>query len=172
MRSRHGCPNRLTPAQYCKLFKKSRRRRRSKSRKRQCKCTIKRRPGGRSRSRRRSIRRIRRRTRRRSRRSTRRRSRRRRSRSRGKCGRPGPKTKNPFLNFMRVFRRKKCGWPARKIAIQGAKRWCKMGDKQKIRFYREACVLRKKKRGRSRGRRRSRRGRSKRGGSRRRRARC
>lgn len=136
-RSRSGCV-RLAPAVYCKAFGKKRRKR---SKRRSC--------GRRKSSRRRSRRRSK-----RGKCGRRRGKRRGRSRrKKRKCGRPGPKTNNPFLNFMRVFRRKKCGWPACKIAIEGAKCWCRMNKKDKMRFYREACSMRKKKRGR-RGRRR------------------
>lgn len=132
--SRHGCC-RLTPAQYCALVREVLRKQRQKYRQRS-------RSGCRRRRRRRS--------RRRSCKPCRR------IRRHGKCGRPGPKTTNPFLNFMRVYRRKKCGWPAAKIAVRGAIRWCKMSKRQKLRFYREACMLRKKKLRRRRRRRRCR----------------
>ncbi|KAF7265853.1 uncharacterized protein LOC143193946 [Rhynchophorus ferrugineus] len=90
-------------------------------------------------------------------------------RSRKRCARPGPKTKNPFLNYLRVFRKKHCKWPQYKIAIEGAKCWCKMSNKDRQQFYKQACSMQKRKgrrgrkgRGRRRGkrRRRSRRGRS------------
>ncbi|XP_056635511.1 protamine-like [Diorhabda sublineata] len=73
-----------------------------------------------------------------------------------RCSRPGPKTNNPFLNFMRVFRRKYCGKPMSELAIEGAKCWCQMTPDQKRRFYREACSKIKKKRSRSKSRSKSR----------------
>ncbi|XP_060521291.1 protamine-like [Cylas formicarius] len=142
-RSKSGCVP-VSPSVYCK----ARSARRSRSRRR--------------RSRRlRTSRRIRRSRRGRSRRRSRR-SRRRRGRSRRRCARPGPKTTNPFLNFLRVFRRRHCGWPQIKIAIEGAKTWCQMNKQQRHKFYREACSARKKKGRGRRGRSRRRRGRSRR----------
>lgn len=145
-RCRRQCP-RLTPAVYCAFFKKK-----SKSKRRR------RRRSSRPRRKRRVIRR-------KSRRcvSKRRRTKRHRPlwaritmKKCGRCGMPGPKTTNPFLNFMRVFRRKRCGWAASRIAIEGAKLWCRMSRRDKMRFYREACALRKKKhRRKGHGRRRS-----------------
>lgn len=133
-RSRSSCRY-IPPSVYCKGGKK-RSRKGKKSRRR-----------SRSRRSRRSSRRQRCGSKRRSSRRSRKRKR--------KC-RPGPKTKNPFLNYLRVFRSKYCGWPQTKIAIEGAKCWCKMSDQQRAKFYKQACSMRKKgkrKRGRSRKRR-------------------
>lgn len=63
----------------------------------------------------------------------------------GKCSQLGPTSINPFLNFMRVFRRRRCGWPVSRIAVEGAKLWCRMRCEDKKRFYRQACALRKPK---------------------------
>ncbi|ENN71260.1 protamine-like [Dendroctonus ponderosae] len=108
---------------------------------------------GRSRSRRRrSSRKCRSRFRRRrsSRRSCGKRSRRRSRRRRGRKCRPGVKTKNPFLNYLRVFRKKHCRWPQSKIAVEGAKCWCKMNDQERHKFYKQACSMRKKGKGKRR----------------------
>ncbi|XP_044763007.1 protamine-like [Coccinella septempunctata] len=46
------------------------------------------------------------------------------------CGKksckPGKVTRNAFFNFLREFRVKHCDWPVTKIAVEGAKCWCKM----------------------------------------------
>ncbi|CAH1986853.1 unnamed protein product [Acanthoscelides obtectus] len=88
----------------------------------------------------------------------RRRSRSRRRSSRKSCHRQGPITRNPFLNYLRRFRKKHCKWRVTRVAVEGAKCWCKMSRRDKQKYYAEAC---KSKRGRSRSRaRRKRRGRS------------
>ncbi|KAG5871384.1 hypothetical protein JTB14_027420 [Gonioctena quinquepunctata] len=63
------------------------------------------------------------------------------------CARPGPLTNNPFLNFLRVYRTRKCGWTVRKVAVEGAKVWCSMGPGERKQFYVEACKLQHGKRG-------------------------
>lgn len=72
---------------------------------------------------------------RRRRRTRRCRSKRRRQRSKCKMGKI---SRNPFFNFLRCFRVRHCGWPAKKIAIQGAKAWCKMNKCQRKVFYKMA----------------------------------
>ncbi|VEN38894.1 unnamed protein product [Callosobruchus maculatus] len=76
---------------------------------------------------------------------------RRRSKRRSKgCGRKGKrckegrKTINPFLNFLRVFRKQHCDWPVKKVAIEGAKCWCKMSPEQKRKYYKQACKQQQK----------------------------
>ncbi|CAG9767965.1 unnamed protein product [Ceutorhynchus assimilis] len=54
-----------------------------------------------------------------------------------KCN-PGKLTNNPFLNYLRVFRRKHCKWNQARIAIQGAKCWCRLNEKQRRKFYKQA----------------------------------
>lgn len=147
----------MTPAAYCKLFGKkktrrrlirrrvSRRKSRSKSRKTRSLSKSRRRaPRSKSKRKFRSN-------------SRRKVSKRRRGRKlqpawmrmavkkRGKCSQLGPTSINPFLNFMRVFRRKRCGWPVSRIAVEGAKLWCRMRCQDKKRFYRQACAMRKEK---------------------------
>nr|XP_008197382.1 PREDICTED: protamine [Tribolium castaneum] len=86
--------------------------------------------------------------------------------SRRSC-RPGKVTRNPFFNYLRWFRKKHCGWSAVKVAVEGAKCWCRMSDQQRSKFYREACKAPKfkKRRSCSSRRSRSRRRRRHRGGS-------
>lgn len=62
------------------------------------------------------------------------------------CCRKGRITVNPFLNFLRCFRLRHCGWPACKVAIEGARVWCRMTKCQKKRFFQLA-----RKKGRKRG---------------------
>ncbi|KAG5874697.1 hypothetical protein JTB14_015428 [Gonioctena quinquepunctata] len=146
----------LTAAQYCKLagsvksVKRRTRHRKSRGSHRRRRSRHSRRGSHRRGSRRRSRRRkSKRRSSRRSGRGHRRHARKSRRRSHGKkhkrCARPGPKTINPFFNYMRIFRKKKekCGWPVTRVAIEGAKCWCKMNQQDKLRFYREACKMRK-----------------------------
>lgn len=154
-RKSSGCSNRVTPSVYCKYFgpggksrKRSKRRsgkKRSSRRSKTRKCGCPIRGGSKGRKR------------------------------KGKrCHRPGPTTRNPFLNFLRVFRVKHCNWPITKVAVEGAKAWCEMSKEQKMRFYKQACAMQKKGKGKlrhgklgkrlGRGRRRHKgRGRSKRG---------
>lgn len=64
-----------------------------------------------------------------------------RTKKRSKCQsscRKGKLTRNPFFNFLRCFRIRHCGWPAKKIAIEGAKTWCKLTKAQRKIFYKEA----------------------------------
>lgn len=125
-----GCPKRILPDSYCRSFGKKQRSRRSKSKGRGPKGSARKRtkclPAKRNTKSKRSIRK---------------------GRSKIKrCARPGPMTKNPFLNFLRVFRKRHCNWPITKIAVEGAKCWCSMSKMNKGRFYREACALQKKNR--------------------------
>lgn len=132
-----GCSNRLLPGTYCRLYSKK------------CKKARARKPK-RSRSRKRVVRRAVRRKSSRSKRSRRRVSRTKRAVKRKKCHKSGPKTNNPFLNYLRVFRKKHCNWPITKIAVEGAKCWCSMSKEDKARFYREACQQQKSNKGRAR----------------------
>nr|CAH7730419.1 unnamed protein product [Callosobruchus chinensis] len=62
-----------------------------------------------------------------------------RHKKRKRCHKGGRKTTNPFLNYLRVFRKHHCDWPVTKVAIEGAKCWCKMTAEQKKKYYRQAC---------------------------------
>ncbi|CAH1116116.1 unnamed protein product [Phaedon cochleariae] len=76
-----------------------------------------------------------------------------RSTKKKRCARPGRVTNNPFLNFLREFRKKHCGWSITKVAVEGAKAWCAMDPKSKEKYYREACGQMGKKRNKSKSRR-------------------
>lgn len=59
------------------------------------------------------------------------------SRSSRKCMRPGPVTRNPYLNFLREFRKKCCGMSAVKTVQQGAKAWNALRRKDKLRYMKQ-----------------------------------
>ncbi|KAK9695047.1 Protamine and protamine like [Popillia japonica] len=82
----------------------------------------------------------------------------------GKCHKPGPVTRNPFLNFLRDYRKKHCGKTVVQIARDGAKEWRCMSEQQKEQYIKSACLAPKKAR-KSRRRSRTRVRRSKRGSS-------
>nr|CAH7765101.1 unnamed protein product [Callosobruchus chinensis] len=52
-----------------------------------------------------------------------------RHKKRKRCHKGGRKTTNPFLNYLRMFRKHHCDWPC----------WCKMTAEQKKKYYRQAC---------------------------------
>ncbi|XP_044758503.1 protamine-like [Coccinella septempunctata] len=52
--------------------------------------------------------------------------------------RKGKITKNPFFNFLRMFRSRHSDWTVPKIAVEGAKCWCAMTEAEKKRFYKQA----------------------------------
>nr|CAH7765501.1 unnamed protein product [Callosobruchus chinensis] len=64
---------------------------------------------------------------------------RRRSSRRSKCYRKGPIIRNAFLNYLRRFRKKHCNWHVTKIAVEGAKCWCKTSSREKEKYYAGAC---------------------------------
>lgn len=96
---------------------------------------------------------------------SRRRSHKRRKKTCKRTCRGGKVTRNPFFNFLREFRKKHCGWNAVKVAVAGAKVWCRLDECKKQKFRKLACGAPKMKRrnrcgkrgGRRRGRSRSRR---------------
>uniref|UniRef100_A0A182IMI9 Uncharacterized protein n=1 Tax=Anopheles atroparvus TaxID=41427 RepID=A0A182IMI9_ANOAO len=51
---------------------------------------------------------------------------------------PGKRSRNPYLNYLREFRRKNCHLSAVEIVRQGAEQWRKMTDEQKLPFIRTA----------------------------------
>lgn len=59
--------------------------------------------------------------------------------SRKSSCRPGKITPNPFFNFLRVFRQKHCSWPVTKIAVEGARIWCRMSKCEKKKYRELAC---------------------------------
>lgn len=66
------------------------------------------------------------------------RKKRRRCKPRPACCRKGRVSNNPFLNFLRCFRIRHCNWSATKIAIEGARAWCRMSKCQRRKFYEQA----------------------------------
>lgn len=70
----------------------------------------------------------------------------RRGKSRGgkkgkKCARPGPIIRNAFLNFLRDFRRKKCGKSMTNISKEAAKKWKCMSICKKSKYIKMACNI-------------------------------
>lgn len=59
------------------------------------------------------------------------------SRQRTIC-RPGKYTRNPWLNFLRGFRRTHCNLNAVQVMKEGSKVWRQMSDGEKLTYYREA----------------------------------
>nr|CAH7765500.1 unnamed protein product [Callosobruchus chinensis] len=47
--------------------------------------------------------------------------------------------RNAFLNYLRRFRKKHCNWHVTKIAVEGAKCWCKTSSREKEKYYAGAC---------------------------------
>uniref|UniRef100_A0A182S5Q5 HMG box domain-containing protein n=1 Tax=Anopheles maculatus TaxID=74869 RepID=A0A182S5Q5_9DIPT len=52
--------------------------------------------------------------------------------------RPGKTTRNPYLNFLRDYRRKNCHLSAVDIVRQGAEQWRQMTDEQKLPYVKIA----------------------------------
>ncbi|VEN57522.1 unnamed protein product [Callosobruchus maculatus] len=63
-----------------------------------------------------------------------------------KCHRLGPLTRNPFVNYLRWFRKKHCNWKVTRFVIEGAKCWCKMSRGEKLKYFAEACKSRRRRR--------------------------
>lgn len=57
----------------------------------------------------------------------------------GKCHKPGILTRNPFLNFLRLFRKTHSGLTVVQVAVRGAHEWNRMPEEKKLPFVREAC---------------------------------
>ncbi|GJQ73198.1 hypothetical protein Trydic_g13581 [Trypoxylus dichotomus] len=55
-----------------------------------------------------------------------------------KSHRPGRLTRNPFLNFLREYRRTHCNMSMIQIACEGAKEWRSMTDEQKQQYARRS----------------------------------
>ncbi|KFB39787.1 hypothetical protein ZHAS_00007153 [Anopheles sinensis] len=51
---------------------------------------------------------------------------------------PGRKSRNPYINYLREFRRQNCHLSAVEVVRQGAERWRKMTDEQKLPYIRTA----------------------------------
>ncbi|XP_023297758.2 protamine-like protein 99C [Lucilia cuprina] len=75
-----------------------------------------------------------------------------RSRSRGgsgsakRCMRPGPITKNGYLNFLREYRKACCGMSPQETIIRGAQQWNKLSEKEKEKYNRMSKPRRRRRR--------------------------
>ncbi|XP_065362518.1 protamine-like [Calliphora vicina] len=63
-----------------------------------------------------------------------------------RCMRPGPVQRNPFLNFLREYRKTCCGLTAIETVRQGAKAWKALSKEEKQRFIVEAFYAPKRRR--------------------------
>ncbi|KAM7355633.1 uncharacterized protein ACRADG_001635 [Cochliomyia hominivorax] len=61
-----------------------------------------------------------------------------------RCQRPGPKQRNPYLNFLRDFRKRCCGLSPIETIRQGAKAWKSLSMEDRQRFIVEAFYTRKR----------------------------
>ncbi|XP_073845283.1 uncharacterized protein [Musca autumnalis] len=52
----------------------------------------------------------------------------------GKCMRPGPLTRNGYLNYLREYRQRHCGLTAVETVRQGAMAWNKLSQEEKNRY--------------------------------------
>ncbi|XP_005181509.1 protamine-like [Musca domestica] len=59
----------------------------------------------------------------------------------GKCMRPGPMTRNGYLNFLREYRQKHCGLTAVETVRQGAFAWNKLSQEEKNRYKKMASAV-------------------------------
>uniref|UniRef100_A0A0A1X3A0 Protamine n=1 Tax=Zeugodacus cucurbitae TaxID=28588 RepID=A0A0A1X3A0_ZEUCU len=60
------------------------------------------------------------------------------SAGKSKCHRPGPLMRNPYLNFLREFRKHNCGLTAVDIIKRGAQAWKAMPKEKRLRYIEEA----------------------------------
>ncbi|XP_065361672.1 protamine-like [Calliphora vicina] len=98
-------------------------------------------------------------------------------RSGGRCLKPGPVGRNPYLNFLRQFRKQNCGLSPVETIRAGAKEWKRLNKEERLRFIKEAFYAPKRRRqsnmcGPASSRRSSKRSSSRRAGRSRRRAMC
>ena len=56
-----------------------------------------------------------------------------------KCMRPGPITSNGYLNFLREYRKKRCGLTAVQTVVCGAKEWNCLSCAQKKKYRLMVC---------------------------------
>lgn len=56
-----------------------------------------------------------------------------------KCARPGPVVRNAFINFLRDFRKKRCGKSMTVISKEAAKVWKCMSICKRSKYIKEAC---------------------------------
>lgn len=59
--------------------------------------------------------------------------------SKKNCARPGPVIRNAFFNFLRDFRRQRCGKPMTSISKEAAKKWKCMSICKRSKYIKEAC---------------------------------
>lgn len=59
-------------------------------------------------------------------------------RRRRSCCKGGRLARSAFIIFLRCFRMKHCKWTPRKVAVEGARCWCKMDKRQKMRYFKMA----------------------------------
>ncbi|XP_037938748.1 uncharacterized protein LOC119671930 [Teleopsis dalmanni] len=58
-----------------------------------------------------------------------------------KCMKPGPITNNPFLNYIRYFKKQNCGLSPRETVRRAASTWNRMTPEQKNKFQVQACKV-------------------------------
>lgn len=56
-----------------------------------------------------------------------------------RCLLPGPMQRNPYLNFLREYRKKCCGLSAVETVRQGAKAWKELPKEERQRYIVEVC---------------------------------
>ena len=64
----------------------------------------------------------------------------------GRCMHPGPIVRNPYLNFLRKFRRENCGLTPVETIRRGAKAWKSLSIKERLDYIKEVSYEPKKKR--------------------------
>ncbi|XP_001656475.2 protamine [Aedes aegypti] len=57
---------------------------------------------------------------------------------RGSTCRPGKKSRNPYINFLREYRKKHCGLHPVEVIRKGAREWNCLNDKQRLPYIRTA----------------------------------
>ncbi|KAH8295071.1 hypothetical protein KR018_006675, partial [Drosophila ironensis] len=62
---------------------------------------------------------------------------------RKKCSKPGPVTNNPYLNFVRAYRKKHCGLKPNDLIRKAARAWCRLSEEKKDVYRRMACKVTK-----------------------------
>ncbi|KAM7355634.1 uncharacterized protein ACRADG_001636 [Cochliomyia hominivorax] len=67
-------------------------------------------------------------------------------RSGGRCFKPGPIVRNPYLNFLRQFRKQNCGLSPIETIQEGAKEWKRLTQAEKLKFIKEAFYAPKRRR--------------------------
>lgn len=63
---------------------------------------------------------------------------RRRRKLKKKCCKPRAIAKKAYMCFLHTFKLKHCNWPSLKISFEGAKRWCQMTARQKLKYFERA----------------------------------